>query len=56
MTDQPATTYIVSVFDKPNWRTVLTHQGQGRWEFRFKMNQNSALAGDHAESRKGPKR
>jgi hypothetical protein len=24
MTGQPATTYIVSVFDKPHWRTVLT--------------------------------
>jgi hypothetical protein len=24
MTDKPATTYIVSVFDKPHWRTVLT--------------------------------
>lgn len=24
MTDKPATTYIVSVFDKPHWRTILT--------------------------------
>ncbi|WP_167458594.1 hypothetical protein [Mesorhizobium kowhaii] len=24
MTDKPATTYIVSVFEKPHWRTVLT--------------------------------
>jgi hypothetical protein len=24
MTDNPATTYIVSVFEKPHWRTVLT--------------------------------
>ncbi|MGX7873235.1 hypothetical protein ACVDG5_010960 [Mesorhizobium sp. ORM6] len=24
MTDKPATTYIVSVFEKPNWRTVIT--------------------------------
>jgi hypothetical protein len=22
--DKPATTYVVSVFDKPHWRTVLT--------------------------------
>jgi hypothetical protein len=29
MTDKPATTYIVSVFDKPHWRTVLTTKG--RW-------------------------
>lgn len=26
MTDKPATTYIVSVFEKPHWRTVLTTQ------------------------------
>lgn len=24
MTDKPATTYIVSVFDKPHWRTILS--------------------------------
>ncbi|ESY29994.1 MULTISPECIES: hypothetical protein [unclassified Mesorhizobium] len=24
MPEKPATTYIVSVFDKPNWRTILT--------------------------------
>ena len=24
--DQPITTYIVSVFEKPHWRTVLTTQ------------------------------
>ena len=24
MPDMPATTYIVSVFEKPHWRTVLT--------------------------------
>ncbi|WP_167334853.1 hypothetical protein [Mesorhizobium loti] len=24
MTDKPATTYLVSVFEKPNWRTVIT--------------------------------
>lgn len=24
MTDKPATTYIVSVFEKPHWRAVLT--------------------------------
>ncbi|BAV47492.1 hypothetical protein MesoLj113a_18330 [Mesorhizobium sp. 113-1-2] len=24
MTDKPATTYVVSVFETPNWRTVLT--------------------------------
>jgi hypothetical protein len=29
MTDKPATTYIVSVFDEPHWRTVLTTKG--RW-------------------------
>ena len=24
MIDKPATTYLVSVFDKPHWRTILT--------------------------------
>lgn len=24
MIDKPATTYVVSVFEKPTWRTVLT--------------------------------
>ncbi|WP_280515939.1 hypothetical protein [Mesorhizobium huakuii] len=24
MTDKPATTYVVSVFEKPHWRTILT--------------------------------
>jgi hypothetical protein len=24
MTDKPATTYVVRVFEKPHWRTVLT--------------------------------
>ncbi|BAB52133.1 hypothetical protein [Mesorhizobium japonicum] len=24
MVDKPATTYVVSVFEKPHWRTVLT--------------------------------
>ena len=24
MTDKPVTTYVVSVFEKPLWRTVLT--------------------------------
>ncbi|UVK42015.1 hypothetical protein DBIPINDM_008438 (plasmid) [Mesorhizobium sp. AR02] len=24
MTDKPVTTYVVSVFEKPHWRTVLT--------------------------------
>ncbi|MBB6411307.1 hypothetical protein [Mesorhizobium sangaii] len=24
MTDKPVTTYVVSVFEKPHWRTILT--------------------------------
>ncbi|UVK57585.1 hypothetical protein DBIPINDM_008195 (plasmid) [Mesorhizobium sp. AR02] len=24
MTNKPATTYVVSIFEKPHWRTVLT--------------------------------
>jgi hypothetical protein len=29
LTDNPATTYIVSVFDKPHWRTILTTKDEG---------------------------
>jgi hypothetical protein len=32
MTDQPATTYIISVFDKPHWRTVLTTKDKAEAE------------------------
>lgn len=32
MTDKPATTYIVSVFDKPNWRTILTTKDKAEAE------------------------
>ncbi|CAN7578427.1 hypothetical protein [Mesorhizobium sp. LjNodule214] len=30
MTDKPVTTYIVSVFEKPNWRTVLTTKDKAK--------------------------
>ncbi|MBB6407640.1 hypothetical protein HNQ71_000284 [Mesorhizobium sangaii] len=30
MTDKPETTYIVSVFEKPHWRTVLTTRARKR--------------------------
>jgi hypothetical protein len=30
MIDGPATTYIVSVFDKPYWRTVLTTKDKAK--------------------------
>ncbi len=29
MTDKPVTTYVVSVFEKPSWRTVLTTKDEG---------------------------
>ena len=32
MTDKPATTYIVSVFEKPHWRTVLTTKDKAKAE------------------------
>lgn len=32
MTDKPVTTYIVSVFEKPNWRTVLTTKDKDKAE------------------------
>jgi hypothetical protein len=30
MTDNPATTYVVSVFEKPHWRTVLTSKDRDK--------------------------
>ncbi|MFC3324430.1 hypothetical protein [Mesorhizobium cantuariense] len=30
MTDQPVATYIVSVFEKPHWRTVLTTKDRAK--------------------------
>jgi hypothetical protein len=30
MTDKPATTYFVSVFEKPHWRTVLTTKDKAK--------------------------
>lgn len=30
MTDKPVTTYVVSVFEKPHWRTVLKRRPSGR--------------------------
>ena len=32
MTDKPVTTYIVSVFEKPSWRTVLTTRDKAKAE------------------------
>lgn len=32
MKHKPATTYIVSVFDKPHWRTILTSSDKGEAE------------------------
>ena len=30
MTDTPVTTYVVSVFEKPHWRTVLTTKDKAK--------------------------
>jgi hypothetical protein len=30
MTDKPATTYVVGVFEKPHWRTVLTTKDKAK--------------------------
>ena len=32
MTEKPATTYVVSVFEKPSWRTVLTTRDKAEAE------------------------
>ncbi|WP_292167909.1 hypothetical protein [Mesorhizobium sp.] len=32
MTDKPAPTYIVSVYEKPYWRTVLTTKDKAKAE------------------------
>ncbi|CAN7720164.1 hypothetical protein [Mesorhizobium sp. LjNodule214] len=32
MTDKPVTTYVVSVFEKPHWRTVLTTNDKAKAE------------------------
>lgn len=32
MTDKSATTYVVSVFEKPHWRTILTSSDEGEAE------------------------
>ena len=30
MTDEPVTTYVVSVFEAPHWRTVLTTKDRAK--------------------------
>ncbi|CAN7702601.1 hypothetical protein [Mesorhizobium sp. LjNodule214] len=32
MTDKPGMTYVVSVFEKPNWRTVITTKDKAEAE------------------------
>lgn len=36
MTDKPGTTYIVSVYEKPYWRTVLTTKDKAKAEATLK--------------------
>lgn len=39
MTDKPATTYIVSVFEKPHWRYGADHEGTKpkRWRLQRRL-------------------
>ncbi|WP_167364884.1 hypothetical protein [Mesorhizobium qingshengii] len=49
MTDKPATTYVVSVFEKPHWRTVMTTKDKAKpWRWQGDRRQG-ACRGDHAE-------
>jgi len=53
MTDKPATTYIVSVFDKPHWRAILTTKDKAAAEAMEQGDDarrgQGADRGDHAE-------
>ncbi|MER9484726.1 hypothetical protein [Mesorhizobium sp. M0220] len=37
MTDKPAKTYIVSIYEKPHWRTVLTTKDKAKAEAMLKQ-------------------
>ncbi|WP_189522568.1 MULTISPECIES: hypothetical protein [unclassified Mesorhizobium] len=49
MADKPATTYIVSVFEKPHWRTVLTTKDKAKAEAMAKRSAIRPDRRDHAE-------
>ncbi|WP_179296029.1 MULTISPECIES: hypothetical protein [unclassified Mesorhizobium] len=50
MVDKPETTYLVSVFEKPHWRTVLTTKDKQKAFDTAKGSGNECGAGDHTES------
>jgi hypothetical protein len=56
MTDGPATTYVVSVFDKPHWRTVLTTKDKAEADAMEQAmvqgRSEGADRGDHAEAKR----
>jgi hypothetical protein len=53
MADQAATTYIVSVFEKPHWRTVLVTKDMAKAEAMVEeIGGKVAHRGDHAEAEK----
>ncbi|WP_168991762.1 MULTISPECIES: hypothetical protein [Mesorhizobium] len=49
MTDKPATTYVVSVFEKPHWRTVLTTKAKAL-AMAKEIGDKGADRGDHAQA------
>ena len=49
MTDKPVTTYIVSVFEKPHWRTVLTTKDAAKALDGKEDRRQGAGQRDHAE-------
>ncbi len=57
MTDRPATTYVVSVFEKPHWRTVLTTKEQAEGVgFGQGDRRQGAGGGNHSEAEEALKR
>jgi hypothetical protein len=53
MADQAATTYIVSVFEKPHWRTVLVTKDMAKAEAMVEeIGGKVAHRGDHPEAEK----
>ena len=51
MNDEPATTYIVSVFEQPHWRTVPTTKDKQKGaRYGQGDRRQGAGRGDHAEA------
>ena len=57
MTDKTVTTYVVSVFEKPFWRTVLTTKDKAKAEALAKRDwRQGADRGDYAEAEENGRR